>query len=76
MATESQRGSYTLKKIVTNQNSNSSSPQQSPIKTNQNSTAPIISDYPNTITNGTSNNGESRKFKFFISLFLFRVFFS
>ncbi|GAB0099168.1 myc box-dependent-interacting protein 1-like [Sergentomyia squamirostris] len=55
LATESQRGSYTLKK--TNVNSTPSSPQQSSIKGIANSTAAISNNsYPNTtITNGSTN---------------------
>uniref|UniRef100_A0A182RRQ2 Uncharacterized protein n=1 Tax=Anopheles funestus TaxID=62324 RepID=A0A182RRQ2_ANOFN len=45
LATESQRGSYTLKKI--NANSNPSSPQQSPVKANLS----IV----NNVTNGSAN---------------------
>ncbi|XP_061497483.1 myc box-dependent-interacting protein 1 isoform X3 [Anopheles gambiae] len=50
LATESQRGSYTLKKI--NANSNPSSPQQSPVKANLS----IV----NNVTNGSANaNGHT-----------------
>ncbi|XP_035906625.1 myc box-dependent-interacting protein 1 isoform X3 [Anopheles stephensi] len=50
LATESQRGSYTLKKI--NANSNPSSPQQSPVKANLS----IV----NNVTNGSANaNGRA-----------------
>ncbi|XP_055687151.1 myc box-dependent-interacting protein 1 isoform X1 [Lutzomyia longipalpis] len=55
LATDSQRGSYTLKKA--NVNSTPSSPQQPAIKAIANSTATISNNsYPNTtITNGSAN---------------------
>ncbi|XP_055708176.1 amphiphysin isoform X2 [Phlebotomus papatasi] len=55
LATDSQRGSYTLKKA--NVNSTPSSPQQPAIKAMANSTATISNNsYPNTtITNGSAN---------------------
>ncbi|KAJ6633466.1 Amphiphysin, partial [Pseudolycoriella hygida] len=59
LATDSQRGSYTIKKITGN--SNPSSPAQSPTKISS-SAVPAVNNisYTNTITNGSTNgNGPS-----------------
>uniref|UniRef100_U5EZH2 Putative amphiphysin n=1 Tax=Corethrella appendiculata TaxID=1370023 RepID=U5EZH2_9DIPT len=57
LATESQRGSYSLKKITAN-NSNPSSHPQSPIKANL-SIVNNTKNYPPAITNGSTNNGNA-----------------
>ncbi|XP_037028829.1 amphiphysin isoform X1 [Bradysia coprophila] len=59
LATDSQRGSYTIKKL--SGNSNPSSPPQSPVKLSS-TVAPAVNNtsYTNTLTNGSTNgNGPS-----------------